>query len=93
MSVGVTLPHFTSPSSNGGQIGFFFISTRVDTQKKNGGTLALTLKKKYKKYIFFLSVMRVHWCDTFLHSRDTSPTFIPPYIMSIHTPRCVSILP
>ena len=24
MSVGVSLPHFTAPSSNGGQIGFFF---------------------------------------------------------------------
>ena len=47
MSVGV--PHFTSPSSNGGQIVFFFfISTRADTQKKNKnwGTLALTLKNK-----------------------------------------------
>ena len=29
MSVGVGLPHYTSPSSNGGQIGFFFITTRV----------------------------------------------------------------
>ena len=29
------LPHFTSLSSNGGQIGFLFISPYTDTQKKN----------------------------------------------------------
>ena len=38
MSVGVTLPHFTSPSSNGGQIGFF--NSALNTkQKKSGGTI------------------------------------------------------
>ena len=41
MSVGVSLPHFTSPSSNGGQIGFrlefFFSSALALTQKKNWG--------------------------------------------------------
>ena len=73
MSVGVSLPHFTSPSSNGGQIGFFFSLALTLTlkKKKNGGTLALTLKKK--KYTFFLSITRVHSRDTSLHSHDTFP--------------------
>ena len=49
MSVGVSLPHFTSASSNGGQIGIFFSSAlmlTLEKKTKTGGTLALTLKKK-----------------------------------------------
>ena len=60
MSVGVSLPHFTSPSSNGGQIGFF------------SSAPTLTVQKKYKKIFFqgnvFFEVSKLSTCQ---HSHDT----------------------
>ena len=53
------------------RLDFFFISTHADTQKKNGGTLALTLKKNYMKENFFSECHASDLRDTFLHSRDT----------------------
>ena len=70
MSVGVSLPHTTSPSSKSGHIEFFFISTHVENKKKhNGGTLTPTQKKD----VYFLTLTVLHWRDTSLHLRDTCP--------------------
>ena len=92
MSLGVSLPHFTSPSSNGYQIGFFSIGTRADTQKKDWGYSRDDTHKKWYKKFFFLSVTRVHSCDTSLHSSDTSP--LEEYWVDTHTchvcPRAIS---
>ena len=48
MSVGVSLPYFTSPSCTGGLIGFFpsTLELIAQTKKQYGGTLVLTLKKE-----------------------------------------------
>ena len=48
MSVGVSLPYFTSPSCTGGLIGFFpsTLELIAQTKKQYGGTLVLPLKKE-----------------------------------------------
>ena len=56
MSMGVSEPHFTSPSSNGSQIGCFTSALALTLIKKiSWGALALTPEKKNnKKYVCIL---------------------------------------
>ena len=75
MSVGVSLPHFTSPSSNGSQMGFFTLAVALTLkEKKFWECTCADLKKKNinKKYVLSQSVTRVHPRDTWQHLCDTS---------------------
>ena len=87
LSVGVSLPHFAASSSNGGQVGFFFIGTRVDTQRKKqwGYTCADAQKKLHRKLYFFPRCHASHSRDTCQHPRDSPP---PPPVWAVHINGC-----